>query len=57
MLALAGVDIKSMNLANAAATPAAPSPAGQPKWPSETYRRFSTDMHVPDWDPATSGAL
>ena len=25
---------------------------GKPgKWPTETYRRFIVDMHVPDWDP------
>jgi len=22
------------------------------KWPDEVYRRFSVDIHVPDWDPA-----
>jgi hypothetical protein len=22
------------------------------QWPQQTYRRYSVDMHVPDWDPA-----
>ena len=22
------------------------------KWPDEVFRRFSVDIHVPDWDPA-----
>jgi len=25
------------------------------RWPSKTYRRFSVDMHVPDWDPRLLG--
>ena len=29
-------------------------PASNPttKWPDEVFRRFSVDIHVPDWDPA-----
>lgn len=31
-----------------------PEPGGNAptKWPDEVYRRFSVDIHVPDWDPA-----
>jgi hypothetical protein len=28
---------------------------GVAEWPSRTYRRFSVDMHVPDWDPQLLG--
>jgi hypothetical protein len=28
------------------------APVALPPWPSGTYRRLLTDMHIPDWDPA-----
>jgi hypothetical protein len=31
---------------------ASDAPVALPPWPSGTYRRLLTDMHVPDWDPA-----
>jgi hypothetical protein len=38
------------------AEPASPNPLSKPsKWPDEVYRRFSVDIHVPDWDPALLG--
>lgn len=38
-------------------SPASPSagPGEMPKWPSQTFRRFSVDTHVPDWDPQLLG--
>lgn len=32
--------------------PRSEGPQQASKWPAEVYRRFSVDMHVPDWDPA-----
>jgi hypothetical protein len=36
---------------SAFAQPARPAAA----WPGSVYRRFSVDIHVPDWDPALLG--
>ena len=55
MLALAGFETRTSNRADAATASATPPPAGLPKWPTETYRRFSTDMHIPDWDSQLLG--
>ena len=57
MLALGGMEVGSLSLANPAAASPVPSPAELSKWPSQTYRRFSIDVHVPDWDPQLLGGF
>jgi len=53
LIALGGVEMAS------SAEPIAVSsnsPAEHPAaWPDQTYRRFSIDTHVPDWDPQLLG--
>jgi hypothetical protein len=55
LLALGGMGIESLSLENPAAASPVASPAELPKWPAQTYRRFSIDIHVPDWDPQLLG--
>ena len=44
----------SSAIRSAAAPGCAETPPARPpgRWPDEVYRRFSVDIHVPDWDPA-----
>lgn len=57
MMALGGVQVASGGKTPALAASPAVSPAGMAKWPSQTYRRFGVDMHVPDWDPQLLGSF
>jgi hypothetical protein len=55
MLALGGMQVASGSKVSAVAASPATSAIEMPKWPSQTYRRFSVDTHVPDWDPQLLG--
>ena len=44
----------SVPAAGRAAESAAPDPL-PPKWPGATYRRYSVDIHIPDWHPDLLG--
>src|ERR1039457_6709538 len=54
LVALGGVQSVAVSKASPGVASAA-TPAGLPLWPSQTYRRFSVDTHVPDWDPQLLG--
>ena len=58
MLALGGMEMApggKTNLLAAQPIGQASPPAEPARWPSQTFRRFSVDMHVPDWDPQLLG--
>src|ERR1017187_9661758 len=55
LIALGGVEMTHSSSAEPIAVPSN-SPAEHPAaWPDQTYRRFSIDTHVPDWDPQLLG--
>ena len=47
--ALAGM--QGIDFASPGSAIPAQSSTSLPPWPSQTYRRFLVDMHVPDWSP------
>ena len=51
---LASAGVASLSGPSALPSTGAGNPA-PPKWPGETYRRYSVDIHVPDWHPDLLG--
>ncbi len=56
LIALSGIEVGVAGEGTTTAAHPSPSaPGSTPKWPDRTYRRFSIDTHVPDWDPQLLG--